>query len=293
MTCRHSHTPQVQVTLGALCWTVILHLWHARRHKTSHKERKEKKKPRWHRRLIPPLSPKKTHKRKLGAFFSPREHTTSKCQRAEPLLGLMWNDVPAAMHHPPGEGGSRGPPPAARSICVRGAAEFWPLRPVEEMDLLQAPLPAPTNYQSDTHTHTHTEASVTTRILWGTMCSRTLSHLYFHTLFQGGFTETDLQQDVKSSHPDPFQFMMQVLTHKRGSQVNKKWHKVVLRMMCDVNHHLFSAAPVPCRLPERADRRARLQSSCPTDTSALQQVPVETSLLHLLSLPCPVIYTHI
>lgn len=156
MTCRHSHTPQVQVTLGALCWTVILHLWHARRHKTSHKERKEKKKPRWHRRLIPPLSPKKTHKRKLGAFFSPREHTTSKCQRAEPLLGLMWNDVPAAMHHPPGEGGSRGPPPAARSICVRGAAEFWPLRPVEEMDLLQAPLPAPTNYQSDTHTHTHT-----------------------------------------------------------------------------------------------------------------------------------------
>lgn len=156
MTCRHSHTPQVQVTLGALCWTVILHLWHARRHKTSHKERKEKKKPRWHRRLIPLLSPKKTHKRKLGAFFSPREHTTSKCQRAEPLLGLMWNDVPAAMHHPPGEGGSRGPPPAARSICVRGAAEFWPLRPVEEMDLLQALLPAPTNYQSDTHTHTHT-----------------------------------------------------------------------------------------------------------------------------------------
>lgn len=62
-------------------------------------------------------------------------------------------------------GVSRGPPPAARSICVRGAAEFWPLCPVEEMDLLQAPLPAPTNYQSDAHTHAN-KHTLTPRRAW-------------------------------------------------------------------------------------------------------------------------------
>lgn len=119
--------------------------------------------------------------------------------------GFTWTATRCEVHLCEGSCRVLAPPPRGGDGSLTGAAASTDQLPIRH-----------------THTHTYTEASVTTRILWGTMCSRTSSHLYFHTLFQGGFTETDLQQDVKSSHPDPFQFMMQVLTHKRGSQVNKK-----------------------------------------------------------------------
>ena len=151
---------------------------------------------------------RKTHKRKLGAFFSPREHTTSKCQRAEPLPGLMWNDIPAAMHHPPVEVGGEGgfTWTAARCevhLCEGSCRVLAPLPRGGDGSLTGAA--ASTNQlpirctHTRKQTHTYTEASMTTRILLRMMCSRTLSlyfHIFINTFLRGDFAERDLLQGV-------------------------------------------------------------------------------------------------
>lgn len=229
MTCRHSHTPQVQVTLGALCWTVILHLWHARRHKTSHKERKEKK------NLVGTggsflLSHQRKHTKENSAPFSHHENTRHLnvsgpslywdwCETTFPLrCTIRWERGVHVDRHPLrgpsvwGELQSSGPSaPWRRWISYRRRCQHRPI----------------TN-QTHTHTHLH-RGKRDNKDLVGNDVQQNIVSSLFSYIISGGFTETDLQQDVKSSHPDPFQFMMQVLTHKRGSQVNKKWHNDVWR----------------------------------------------------------------
>lgn len=118
--------------------------------------------------------------------------------------GFTWTAARCEVHLCEGSCRVLAPPPRGGDGSLTGAAASTDQLPIRH-----------------THTHTHRGKRDNKDFVGNDVQQNIVSSLFSY-IISGGFTETDLQQDVKSSHPDPFQFMMQVLTHKRGSQVNKK-----------------------------------------------------------------------
>lgn len=118
--------------------------------------------------------------------------------------GFTWTAARCEVHLCEGSCRVLAPPPRGGDGSLTGAAASTDQLPIRH-----------------THTHTHRGKRDNKDFVGNDVQQNIVSSLFSY-IISGGFTETDLQQDVKSSHPDSFQFMMQVLTHKRGSQVNKK-----------------------------------------------------------------------